>query len=86
MGKSSWVGETLGLRLPPFWLAVVMDSEEVAVVVPWLWPGSSHRQQSTAQLSTYEHVCRVEYVQPKIAPTYPHRCRCWRQGHSFCGW
>jgi hypothetical protein len=32
-GKRSWVGETFGPRLP-FWLDVVTESEEVAVVVP----------------------------------------------------
>lgn len=31
-GKSNWVGETLAPRLP-FWLEVVTDSEDVAVVV-----------------------------------------------------
>lgn len=33
IGKSNWVGDTLGPKLP-FWLDVVIESEEVAVVVP----------------------------------------------------
>lgn len=36
-GERSWVGEIVGPKLP-FWLEVVMESDDVAVVVPWAGP------------------------------------------------
>lgn len=55
------MGETFGLRAPPLFVAVVMDSDEVAVVVPvpWLlWPVKNE----LIPIHTFTFTCTCMYM------------------------